>query len=140
MSAGWRCLKCRFGIFKVVCPLKVSVVGLYSDDRFPGRMIIALTDHYDHWDLVPEDLYAKFWDDVRRASKALREVTQCERVNVAILGNTWSHVHAHVIPRIPEEEPRPRSAPWSDPRPAEPLEMRHEQKLIRRLAVNLNSQ
>lgn len=93
------CAECGFELWNPVAELSMSSVGLYDDGRFPGRVIVSLSDHFDHLDEVDATLTAAFMDDIRAVSKALRGIDGVERVNVAILGNKVSHVHAHVIPR-----------------------------------------
>lgn len=94
-------MECGFELWNPVAELSVSSVGLYDDGRFPGRLIISLNDHFDHLDDVDAPIMVAFMGDVRAVSKALREMDEVTRINVAILGNKVSHVHAHVIPRRP---------------------------------------
>jgi diadenosine tetraphosphate (Ap4A) HIT family hydrolase len=79
--------------------LKVSHAGLYDDARFPGRLIVSLDDHFEHFDEVAPRVMAEFMADLQRASLVLRKMGDVDRVNVAVLGNKDPHVHAHVIPR-----------------------------------------
>jgi diadenosine tetraphosphate (Ap4A) HIT family hydrolase len=44
-----------------------------------------------------------------------------KRVNIAILGNEVAHVHFHLIPRRPLDEPIPTRPPWEHPKPKHPL-------------------
>ncbi|MEV7693271.1 HIT family protein [Microbacterium sp. NPDC089189] len=111
------CLQCGFGLWIPVDELSSSYMGLYSDARFPGRCIVTLNQHAEHLDELPPDTVSSFMLNVRVASMALRIATGSPRINVAILGNQEGHVHAHLIPRYPESEPRPNKAPWEDTRP-----------------------
>jgi diadenosine tetraphosphate (Ap4A) HIT family hydrolase len=58
-----------------------------------------------------------FMKDIQAAMTAIQITTGAARVNVAILGNRDSHVHAHLVPRFPEEEEFPDCSPWNDLRP-----------------------
>lgn len=89
-------------------------VGLYSDALFPGRCIISLHDHYSHLHELPPHLAMRFIRAQQRVSEAIMEVTGAVRVNVAVLGNTEPHVHAHLIPRF-AHEPSPERTPWEHP-------------------------
>lgn len=111
----------------------MSDIGLYSDARFPGRSIVSLRDHYDRLEDVPELTAQAFMKDIQKSSRLLREITGAERVNMAILGNSEAHVHAHLIPRWPARELKPGSSPWDDPRPRETLEKNLKQDLLRKL-------
>lgn len=96
--------------------LSVSHADFYPDGRFPGRLVLMLEEHFDHLHEVPDELLFQFMSDVKRANKLLMELDDVRRVNVAVLGNTKPHVHAHLIPRYPGEA-LPDKSPWNDPRP-----------------------
>lgn len=115
------CVECGFFLFHPVGSFSVSHLGIYSDERFPGRSILVLNQHEENIDTMPEDLYMDFCKDIRRAVALLKEATGSERINVSILGNTEPHVHAHLIPRWAEKEALPGKSPWNDPRAYAPL-------------------
>lgn len=117
MNASYACSECGFKLYHPVTELKVSNWGIYDDARFKGRSIISLQPHYTDVTQIPEDMFNVFMADIRTAMKLLQETTECERVNLAILGNTVNHVHAHLIPRYPAQEEHPGKSPWNDPRP-----------------------
>lgn len=115
------CHECGFEVWNPVnLDLRVSRADLYSDIRFPGRLILILNEHYDHLHEVPDGLMTAFMQDIKDVHAALMGLDNVRRVNMAILGNTVAHVHAHIIPRYPGE-PLPGSSPWDDPRPREHL-------------------
>lgn len=131
MSATDPCATCGFELWNPITPtprLAVSDLALYDDSRFPGRCILRLGEHSESLtDLAAKEASA-FMLDVREAMQAIQLVTGAERVNVAVLGNTVSHVHAHLIPRFPANEEKPEKSPWDDPRPktALPAALRFE--------------
>lgn len=127
------CGTCGFQLWRPIAPLSVTDVGLYDDARFPGRMIVALRGHYDHFDELPGEVAAALMVDVQRISGILRKGLGADRVNVAILGNQEPHVHAHVIPRYSVREPLPKNSPWQDPRTREALEPVEREDLIQRI-------
>lgn len=114
------CLECGFELYAPVAALTVSDVGLYSDARYPGRLIVKLREHHEHLDAVPSELAAAFLRDVQHCARVLRAVDGIARVNVAVLGNKVPHVHTHVVPRRPGEHNFHRS-PWEDALPREAL-------------------
>lgn len=123
------CSTCGFDLWLRIGSLEVSSLGLYNDSRFPGRCLLSLNEHFDHLDNVPTDLRHAFMDDIALASLSIRLATGSPRINVSILGNAESHVHAHLIPRYPETERHPNQAPWADPRPKEKLPDSEVQRL-----------
>lgn len=132
--ASWSCQTCDFALWTPLVRLTVSDVGLYDDSRFPARLLVTLHDHFDHLDEVPDALTAAFFCDIRVCSSLLRSEFGATRVNVAVLGNQVPHVHAHVIPRMTPDEPRPQDAPWRDPRPRAAMTKGQRDDVIDRLS------
>ncbi|WP_405672788.1 HIT family protein [Streptomyces canus] len=130
------CSVCGFALWHPVCDLEFATLALYSDARFPGRCILALNRHADYLEELDSSELQGFMDAVNQASRAIREVTGCMRVNVAILGNRDPHVHAHLIPRY-GTDPLPNDAPWSDPRPKKELGQSELKNLVEKLRRQL---
>lgn len=122
MSDTWACDVCGFELwYPIDAPmLRVSQLGLYNEDRFPGRVLLVLTEHQEHLDKLPGQVLSAFWSDAALVGGILRRVTNALRVNYAVLGNAQPHLHAHLIPRL-DTDPLPTRPPWNDPRP--PAEM-----------------
>lgn len=131
------CKDCGFELWHPLWSNPIVQVGLYDDARFPGRMIVMLNEHYDHFDEVPESLTANFMWELQCISRVARSVLAAERINMSILGNAVSHVHAHLIPRR-ATDPLPYSAPWSDPRPRATLEIEALEQLTLKLSTALH--
>ncbi len=114
----WGCSSCGFALWTPVAALSVSKVGLYNDARFPGRLIVSLNEHVEHFDQAPPEVLSSFMSDLQDASLVLRKMANVERVNIAILGNKEPHLHAHVIPRRVDDQnygvsPWENAAPYS---------------------------
>lgn len=133
------CTKCGFELWVPLFPMSVSTVGFYDDARFPGRLILSLSEHFERIEDVPEDLANLFMRDIQRLARGMRAALTVARVNVAILGNQEPHVHAHLIPRSPSAEPLPNRSPWDDPRPRNQLPENERLELISRLTTGLLS-
>lgn len=133
------CDVCGFKLWLPISQLRRSYLGLYDDARFPGRCILAFSSHEEQlWDLDSESA-AAFMEDARDAARAIARVTDCPRVNYAILGNTEPHLHWHLIPRFPDSEPLPARPPWEHPESASPLGFSTVSTLSRRIAAELAS-
>lgn len=115
------CTQCSFELWTPLASAGPVLVGLYDDGRFPGRLIVSLVEHYDHLEDVPADEVGVFMQFVQDVARAQRSALKAVRINVAVLGNQVSHVHAHLIPRR-STDARPMHAPWEDPRPRQRLE------------------
>lgn len=126
------CATCGFQLWNPLEALSVSTVGLYDDGRFPGRLIVSLNPHFNHFDELPADTLSSFIKDIQAMSAVLRSLDGVERVNVAILGNKDVHVHAHVIPRR-VTEPNYGLSPWDNAPKWFPLEPSVREDVLRTL-------
>jgi diadenosine tetraphosphate (Ap4A) HIT family hydrolase len=131
------CAVCGFTLWSPIASLTASHLSLYDDARFPGRSILMLDTHEENLEDVEEELLFNFMKDIQVASKALKQATGSERVNVAILGNTVAHVHAHLIPRFPDMEEFPHSSPWNDQREKTALDTNIKTTLIAKIASHI---
>ncbi|MCL1818510.1 MAG: HIT family protein [Spirochaetaceae bacterium] len=95
------CRYCSKGtdLAEVVADLEVSTLYLVKDQSYKGRCIIALNDHKTElFQLGPEELQA-FSRDMARAAKALYEIFKPGKINYAAYGDTYPHVHFHLVPK-----------------------------------------
>lgn len=127
------CPACSFEVFNPVMILPNSDLGLYNDIRFPGRCILSFRKHEEHLEDMNSADVVLFMEDVKTSINAIKEATGVFRVNFAVLGNTENHVHAHLIPRYPENEKHPGKSPWNDIREHAELDAERKQVLIQRI-------
>ena len=113
--------------------LSASILGLFPDRRLPGRCVLVLEEHHEHFELLPGELAQRFIEDTRRAARAIREVTGRTRLNYAMLGNQVAHLHMHVMPRGGAADSDPRVSPWELAEPEAPLEAKARLELAERL-------
>lgn len=124
------CSSCAFELFSPIVEDPVSTLGLYDDARFRGRSILMLNKHYENIEDLPVSLSNAYMEDIKLYVKILKKALNVERVNVSILGNTVPHIHAHLVPRYPDQEQFPGKSPWNDPRPLFLLEAEDKSALI----------
>lgn len=134
---GYHCAECGFELWVPIGMLNVTASGLYDDDRFPGRCLVALTTHVEHLDELDDDQLASFMSDVREVGRAVREVTGASRMNYAVLGNVYPHLHAHVIPRGGSGDAKPDRSPWQHPEPANSLGPQQLEEVVKQLRRSL---
>lgn len=90
-----------------VTDLPLSTVRLMKDANYPWILLIPRkTDLVEIIDLEDAD-QLQLMREIARASHALRQVTDCEKLNVAALGNQVSQLHVHVIARFREDQAWP---------------------------------
>lgn len=131
----YTCPTCQFVVANPVGRLSVSRIGLFSDARFPGRSIVSLRDHYDDLTAAPPAVAELFMTDIQCAARIVRRATGADRVDVALSGAAGAHVHAHLVPRRRDRDPRPDHGPDEDPRVHRPLEPLPEQMAVGLLAA-----
>ena len=70
-----------------------------NDARWPWLIIVpSIADSVEWHEL--EDKSGQLIDqDVRRAAKALKQITNCEKINIASLGNMVRQLHIHIVAR-----------------------------------------
>lgn len=121
-----KCKTCNFELYHPVYVDKYFSVGLYDDVRYPGRCILMVNDHYEHLDemsgVTETDGYLSYLQDdfmgkMAWVGREIRQLFSADRINYAILGNTESHVHAHIIPRHKNNpgDPHPTRPIWENP-------------------------
>ena len=130
------CPVCSFGLWLPLAKLKVSVLGLYDDARFPGRCILALNNHQEDFSVIESRVACDFFSDCQKAARALETALNVARVNIAILGNEVAHVHFHLIPRRPLDEPIPSRPPWEYSNPNVSYRKSIDSKSVQGLSKN----
>lgn len=124
------CDVCGFDLWLPVAELQISVLGLYDDARFPGRCILAYRHHLEDLSELSDADALVFLADLRRASRAILAVVNADRVNYAFLGNSISHLHAHLIPRRYAHDPIPTKAPWAHPETSTQLPVSERHRIM----------
>jgi diadenosine tetraphosphate (Ap4A) HIT family hydrolase len=95
------CRYCSRGtdLAEIVADLEVSTLYITKDQTYKGRCILALNDHKTElFQLNPDELQA-FSRDMTRAAKALYEAFQPGKINYAAFGDTYPHIHFHLVPK-----------------------------------------
>jgi diadenosine tetraphosphate (Ap4A) HIT family hydrolase len=81
-----------------VCDLALSQVLAMNDANFPWLILVPRRAGVSEiFDLGPEQ--AILLDEVSLASRALKEVTRCDKLNVAAIGNVVPQLHVHIVAR-----------------------------------------
>ncbi|MBN8983358.1 MAG: HIT domain-containing protein [Rhizobiales bacterium] len=113
------------------------------------RLLLIKDAHYPWLVLVPrrpgtveiidldEGAQTQLTAEIARVSRALREITRCDKLNVAALGNAVPQLHVHIIARRRTDAAWPRPV-WGvmPPLPYDPRDM---QQLIDALRTTCSS-
>ena len=89
--------------------LTLSRVLLANDANYPWLILVprrpALVEIID----LDENEQVQLLGEIASAAKALKAITECEKLNIAALGNMVAQLHVHVIAR------RHSDAAWPKP-------------------------
>ncbi|MCK7613360.1 HIT domain-containing protein [Roseibium sediminicola] len=92
-----------------VADLPLCAVRLMKDANYPWLLLVPRkSDLVEIIDLDEAD-QQQLMREIALASTCLRQVTDCEKLNVGALGNMVSQLHVHVIARFRED------AAWPGP-------------------------
>jgi diadenosine tetraphosphate (Ap4A) HIT family hydrolase len=90
-------------------------VVLVEDCDYPGFCRVILNRHASEMTDLDPEARQQLMDVVFAAERALRQLVQPAKINLASLGNMTPHLHWHVIPRFADDKHFPGSV-WSEAR------------------------
>ncbi len=93
--------------------LRVVEVEEASFGDYPGYLRVVLTRHVQEMTDLEQDEAAQVLRAVLACERAIRSTMQCDKINLASLGNQVPHLHWHVIPRFSDDAHFP-DAVWSE--------------------------
>ena len=95
--------------------LALSRVLVIADATFPWLLLVPRRVGVAEIIDLTEVEQAQLMTEIARVSRALKEVTACDKLNVAALGNMVPHLHWHVIGRFADDSRFPDPV-WAPPR------------------------
>jgi diadenosine tetraphosphate (Ap4A) HIT family hydrolase len=115
--------------------LPLSRVLLMNDANYPWLILVPrkadITEVID----LDEGEQPQLMREVTLTARALREVTECHKLNIAALGNAVPQLHVHIIARFRHD------AAWPNPvwgkAPAKPYERAERDRLVSALRGRL---
>lgn len=75
-----------------------AVAIMTIESIVPGHLLVIPRQEVDHWDDLSESLSNHLMAVSKRLAKALKQVYQCKRVSLQIVGLEVPHVHLHLVP------------------------------------------
>jgi len=89
--------------------LSLCEVLLCDDARFPWLILVPRKESATEIVDLSDRERTMLMDDITDASRALKAVTNCDKLNVAALGNQVRQLHVHVVARFQTD------AAWAGP-------------------------
>lgn len=118
--------------------LDLCELRLMDDARFAWLVLVPRRGGCAEITDLTTDEQALLWQEVNRASAALRAVVPCDKLNLGALGNIVRQLHVHVVARVQDD------AAWPGPvwgsGSAAPYPAAVRQALIERLRDVLQGQ
>ncbi|MGX1102370.1 diadenosine tetraphosphate (Ap4A) HIT family hydrolase [Bradyrhizobium elkanii] len=88
--------------------LPLCKVLVIKDAHYPWLLLVPRRDGAVEIIDLDEVAQAQLMTEITRVSRALKEVTKCDKLNVAALGNLVPQLHVHVIARRTSDAAWPR--------------------------------
>ena len=113
--------------------LPLSKVLVIKDANYPWLLLVPRRPEVKEIIDLDEVEQAQLTTEVSRAGRALKEITKCDKLNIAALGNVVPQLHVHVIARRASDAAWPRPV-WGvvPPIPHDAEEVQHFISALRR--------
>jgi len=113
--------------------LPLSKVLVIKDANYPWLLLVPRRVETKEIIDLDEVEQAQLTTEVSRAARALKEITKCDKLNIAALGNVVPQLHVHVIARRTSDAAWPRPV-WGavPPIPHDAEEVQHFISALRR--------
>jgi diadenosine tetraphosphate (Ap4A) HIT family hydrolase len=84
---------------RLVASLELCDVRLMNDARYAWLVLVPRRAGLVEVTDLPADEQVLLWQEVNRASTALRAVAPCDKLNLGALGNIVRQLHVHIVAR-----------------------------------------
>ncbi len=113
--------------------LPLSRVLVIKDANYPWLLLVPRREGAVEIIDLDEVEQAQLTTEVSRVARALKDVSKCDKLNIAALGNVVPQLHVHVIARRKGDAAWPRPV-WGvvPPRPHDPEEVQNFISALRR--------
>lgn len=84
---------------RLVKSLRLCDLRLTNDARWPWFLLVPRIEDAVEWHDLDAETRKGIDAEVVTIARAVKEITQCEKLNLATLGNVVSQMHLHVVAR-----------------------------------------
>ena len=104
--------------------LPLSRVLIINDANYPWLLLVPRRPNIVEMIDLDDVEQAQLTTEINRVARALRAVTECDKLNIAALGNVVPQLHVHVIARFRSDAAWPKPV-WgvASPRPYDRQEL-----------------
>jgi diadenosine tetraphosphate (Ap4A) HIT family hydrolase len=118
-----------------ICDLALARVLLANDANYPWLILVPRLPGLVELIDLEENAQIQLLGEIAKVARALKTVTECDKLNIAALGNQVPQLHVHVIAR------RRDDAAWPKPvwgiKPARAYEASRREALLSTLSALL---
>lgn len=82
-----------------IAPLSVSRLFLFKEQTYYGRCLVAYNEHVHDLNMLSDEERNAFMADVVRATKAMQQVFNPQKINYGAYSDKLSHLHFHLAPK-----------------------------------------
>ena len=82
-----------------IAPLKVSRLFLFKEQTYRGRCLVAYNQHVNDLNELTDEERNDFMADVARATRAMQQAFQPEKINYGAYSDKLSPLHFHLAPK-----------------------------------------
>ena len=96
-----------------ICDLKLSTV-IMEDKEFPWLLLIPRVADVVQMNQLSEQDQLQLMKEINFCSSIMEELFECDRLNVAAIGNKTPQLHVHIICRTEKDSLWPETV-WGQP-------------------------
>ena len=89
----------------LVASTDMTHMRLVRNQAHPGYTVVILREHVTDVGLLDADQLSEFWRDVQRAGQAVDKAFDPRKINYLVMGHRAPHLHCHVFPQHPGDDP-----------------------------------
>jgi|TARA_Y100000034_G_C6811999_1_gene364957 diadenosine tetraphosphate (Ap4A) HIT family hydrolase len=91
----------------LITELSLCQVRLQNDARYPWFVLVPKVAEQTEVHELTQEQQTQLMKESSLVASALKKLTQCDKVNIANLGNVVSQLHWHVVARFKQDETWP---------------------------------
>ena len=91
-----------------ICDLALARVLLANDANYPWLILVPRLPGLVELIDLEENAQIQLLGEIAKVARALKTVTECDKLNIAALGNQVSQLHVHVIARRRDDAAWPK--------------------------------
>lgn len=91
-----------------VCSTEHSHIRLMNDSRWPWIIVLPKNSASTELHQLDDNQRRGYLEDINILSELMQRHTQCQSINIAMLGNVVSALHCHVVARNQDDPNWPK--------------------------------